>query len=50
METDYKLSHKTKKRIKEVKRKARPGKFIHEKFQYFVEMHVCFTLQLTYYM
>ncbi|XP_032529151.2 bifunctional arginine demethylase and lysyl-hydroxylase PSR [Danaus plexippus] len=24
METDYKLSHKTKKRIKEVKRKARP--------------------------
>lgn len=26
MSTEYKISHKAKKRIKEVKRKARPGK------------------------
>lgn len=32
MDSEYKLSHKTKKRIKEVKRKARPGKYIFNLF------------------
>lgn len=28
MNSEHKLSHKARKRIKEVKRKARPGKFL----------------------
>ena len=46
MSEEYKISHKSKKRVREVKRKARPGNYISNQITSLCQ--ICFKYEIKY--